>query len=46
MAERIVRTEGKIPAERLLAVVQAAGYEGSPRNLQRLVADLKAEWRR
>jgi len=46
VAERIERTKGRISAKRLLAVVRAAGYEGSPRNLRRLVAEVKTEWRR
>jgi hypothetical protein len=46
VAERIERTKGKISAKRLLPVVRAAGYEGSPRNLRRLVAEMKTEWRR
>ena len=43
--ERVERTKGKITAKRLLAIAQAAGYEGSPRNFRRLVAEVKAEWR-
>jgi hypothetical protein len=45
VVERVGRTKGKISAKRLLPVVRAAGYEGSPRNLRRLVAEVKAEWR-
>jgi hypothetical protein len=43
--ERVARTKGKMSAKRLLPIVRAAGYEGSPRNLRRLVAEVKAEWR-
>jgi len=46
VAERVQRTKGKISAKRLLPVVRAAGYEGSARNLRRLVAETKIEWRR
>jgi transposase len=45
VAERVERTKGKISAKRLLPVVRAAGYEGSARNLRRLVAEMKAQWR-
>jgi transposase len=44
--ERVERTKGKMSAKRLLPVVQAAGYTGSARNLRRLVAEAKAEWKR
>ncbi len=43
--ERVKRTKGKISAKRLLPIVRAAGYEGSARNLRRLVAEAKIEWR-
>jgi Mu transposase-like protein len=43
--ERVERTKGKMSAKRLLPVAQAAGYEGSPRNFRRLVAEVKAQWR-
>jgi transposase len=43
--ERVERTKGKMSAKRLLPVVQAAGYTGSARNLRRLVAEVKAEWK-
>jgi hypothetical protein len=39
IAKRVARTEGRISAKRLLPVVGAAGYEGSPRNLRRAVAE-------
>jgi hypothetical protein len=45
VTERVERTKGRISAKRLLPVVQAAGYEGSARNLRRLVADVKHQWR-
>ena len=45
IAERVARTNGRISAKRLLPVVQAAGYEGSARNLRRAVAEAKAKWR-
>ena len=44
--ERVARTKGKMSAKRLLPVANAAGYEGSARNFRRLVAEVKAEWRR
>jgi hypothetical protein len=43
--ERVARTQGKMSAKRLLPIVRAAGYGGSARNLRRLVAEVKAEWR-
>ena len=43
--ERVERTKGKISAKRLLPIAHAAGYEGSPRNFRRLVAEAKAQWR-
>jgi transposase len=43
--ERVERTRGKITAKRLLPIAQAAGYEGSPRNFRRLVAEVKTQWR-
>lgn len=46
VAEKVARTHGRISAKRLLPIAQAAGYEGSARNLRRLVADAKAQWRR
>lgn len=45
VVERVARTKGRISAKRLLPVVRAAGYTGSPRNLRRLVAETKAAWR-
>jgi hypothetical protein len=45
VAERVAKTQGLISAKRLLSVVRAAGYQGSARNLRRLVAQAKAAWR-
>ena len=45
IAERVERTDGRISAKRLLPVVRAAGYTGSPRNFRRAVAEAKAKWR-
>jgi len=46
VVERVERTKGKMSAKRLLPVARAAGYTGSPRNFRRLVAEVKAEWKR
>jgi transposase len=46
VAERVAGTSGRISAKRLLPAATAAGYEGSARNLRRLVAAAKKEWRR
>jgi transposase len=43
--ERVERTKGKMSAKRLLPIARAAGYEGSARNLRRLVAEVKVQWR-
>jgi transposase len=45
VAARVVKTQGRISAKRLLPVARAAGYVGSPRNFRRLVAEAKQEWR-
>ncbi|WP_194830161.1 IS21 family transposase [Nocardia sp. XZ_19_231] len=45
VAERVKKSGGRISAKRLLPVARAAGYQGSPRNFRRLVADQKALWR-
>jgi len=45
IAERVAKTDGRISAKRLLPVVRAAGYSGSPRNLRRAVAEAKTTWR-
>ncbi len=44
--ERVEKTNGKISAKRLLPAARAAGYGGSARNFRRLVASVKAQWRR
>jgi hypothetical protein len=46
VGQRVKLTQGRISAKRLLPVVRAAGYQGSPRNFRRLVAEAKAAWRR
>lgn len=46
VADKIAKTHGRISAKRLLPAARAAGYEGSARNFRRLVAKVKAEWRR
>jgi transposase len=43
---RVAKTAGRISAKRLLPEARAAGYEGSPRNFRRLVAEVKQRWRR
>jgi transposase len=45
VAERVAKTQGRITAKRLLPAARAAGYEGSARNLRRLVAARRALWR-
>jgi transposase len=44
--DRVDATRGRISAKRLLPVARAAGYAGSSRNFRRLVAEVKADWRR
>jgi hypothetical protein len=46
VAERVRGSDGLITAKRLLPLARAAGYQGSLRNLRRLVARVKANWRR
>jgi len=46
VAERVRKTEGRISAKRLLPAARTAGYAGSARNFRRLVASVKAQWRR
>jgi transposase len=46
VAERVAKSRGRISAKRLLPIARAAGYEGSPRNLRRLVVEQKAVWRK
>jgi len=45
VTERVAKTQGLISAKRLLPTVRAAGYQGSSRNLRRLVAQAKRSWR-
>ena len=45
VTERVVASDGRISAKRLLPVARAAGYSGSARNLRRLVAEAKARHR-
>src|ERR1700691_3790716 len=45
VAARVRKTQGRIPAKRLLPAARAAGYAGSPRNFRRLVAVTKQAWR-
>ena len=42
VADKIGTCQGRISAKRLLPLARAAGYEGSPRNFRRLVAEEKA----
>ena len=44
--QRVKASLGRISAKRLLPAARAAGYAGSARNFRRLVAEVKAEWRR
>jgi transposase len=46
VAERVRATDARISAKRLLAPARTAGYEGSARNLRRLVAAEKERHRR
>ena len=46
VARRVESTAGRISAKRLLPAARAAGYAGSARNFRRLVAAVKAAWRR
>jgi transposase len=46
VAAKLKSSQGRISAKRLLPAARAAGYEGSPRNFRRLVAEAKADWRR
>ena len=46
VADRVDATRGRITAKRLLPAARAAGYLGSDRNFRRLVAEVKADWRR
>ena len=46
VGERVRLSDGRISAKRLLPVARAAGYQGSARNLRRVVAAAKARHRR
>lgn len=46
VVRRVTETRGRITAKRLLPAVRAAGYAGSDRNLRRLVAAAKSDYRR
>ncbi len=46
VAAKVRKSSGRISAKRLLPAARAAGYEGSPRNFRRLVAEAKVQWRR
>lgn len=46
VTERVAKSYGRISAKRLLPAARAAGYDGSARNFRRLVAEVKAAWRR
>lgn len=41
VADKVAQTAGRISAKLLLPAARAAGYDGSPRNFRRLVADAK-----
>ena len=43
---KVDKTRGRISAKRLLPVARAEGYGGSERNFRRLVAEVKADYRR
>lgn len=45
IAARVKATDGRISAKRLMPACEAAGYRGSIRNLRRVVATAKADWR-
>lgn len=44
--DKVRSTDGLISAKRLLPLARAVGYEGSLRNLRRLVSEVKRDWRR
>ena len=46
VAARVAASAGRISAKRLLPIARAAGFGGSARNFRRLVAEVKADWRR
>ena len=41
VTDKIRETKGRMSAKRLLPIARAVGYQGSPRNLRRLVAEVK-----
>jgi hypothetical protein len=45
IADRVRTTDGRISAKRLLVVARKGGYDGSPRNFRRAVAEAKAAWK-
>jgi len=45
VAERVVKSQGRMSAKRMLPIARAAGYDGSARNFRRLVAEAKTLWR-
>jgi transposase len=45
VAERVKKSQGRMSAKRMLPIARAAGYDGSDRNLRRLVAEAKMLWR-
>jgi transposase len=45
IADKVDETHGKITAKRVLPIVRAAGYAGSPRSLRRRVREAKNRWR-
>ena len=46
VTKRVIASEGRISAKRLLPFAQAAGFDGSGRNFRRLVAAAKRDYRR
>jgi hypothetical protein len=46
VADKVDKSKGRFSAKRLLPAARAAGYDGSPRNIRRLVAEAKDAWRR
>jgi transposase len=46
VVDKVDATRGRISAKRLLPIARAGGYQGSDRNFRRLVAEVKADWRR
>ncbi len=45
IAKKVEASDGRISAKRLMPVARAAGYTGSARNLRRVVAKMKSDWR-